>query len=106
MRSTRNGLRPACTLAAVLTAGAALGWSGEIAGELREAMERTPEASTRVIVQYRRGAAERHRAFVRSRGGRVEHELSSVRSEAYTMSAGDLAELADDPEVESVIPDR
>jgi len=106
MRSIGHRLTPALALAAVLTTSTALGWAGEIAGELRDAMERNPEASTRVIVQYRRGAGERHRALVRSRGGRLEHDLSIVRSDAYTLPAGDIAELANDPEVESVVPDR
>src|SRR5437588_7328446 len=65
-----------------------------------------PEDTVDVIVQYRSSPAEaEHRNVVR-RGGQLKHNLHIIRGAHYSIAAGRLEELANDPDVEFIAPDR
>lgn len=64
------------------------------------------ETETNVIVQYRVTPNARHAERVRSRGGKHNRRWNFVNSDHYSISRRDLRELADDPEVVAIHPDR
>jgi len=59
-----------------------------------------------VIVQFKQAPTARHHQKVLSRGGTLRHELGLVKSGAYTMPASALTDLAADPDVAYISPDR
>lgn len=59
-----------------------------------------------VIVQYTQVPTARHHQKVLSRGGKIKRELGRFKGGAYTISASKLADLAADPEVVYISPDR
>ena len=59
-----------------------------------------------VIVQFKQAPTARHHQKVLSRGGTLKHELGLVKSGAYTMPASALTDLAADPDVAYISPDR
>ena len=66
----------------------------------------TPDAPLNVIIQYKQGASQRNVDWVTRHGGRFGRNLDVVRSSAYSVLAKDLADLANDPDVEMISPDR
>ena len=62
--------------------------------------------AVKVIVRFKSAPTERHHARFASRGARLRHDLSIVRSSAYELPASALADLANDPDVEYIGPDR
>jgi len=59
-----------------------------------------------VIVQFTQAPTARHHQKVLSRGGSLKQELGAVKGGAYRMPASALADLAADPEVAYITPDR
>lgn len=59
-----------------------------------------------VIVQFTQTPTASHHQKVLSRGETLKHELGLVKSGAYSMPASALADLAADPEVVHISPDR
>jgi serine protease AprX len=59
-----------------------------------------------VIVQYSQVPTSAHHQKVISRGGTLKRELGQFKGAAYTMPASALADLAADPEVVYITPDR
>jgi len=59
-----------------------------------------------VIVQFTKAPTARHHQKVLSRGGQLKQELGLVKSGAYSLPASALAELAADPDVAYIAPDR
>ena len=59
-----------------------------------------------VIVQFNQVPTARHHQKVLSRGGKLKHELGLVKSGAYSLPASALADLAADPDVAYIAPDR
>src|SRR4051812_11316392 len=59
-----------------------------------------------VIVQYRESPRASHHQKVLGRGGILHRPLELVKSGAYRVPAGALKDLADDPEVAYISPDR
>jgi serine protease AprX len=60
-----------------------------------------------VIVQFTSTPTERHHNKIRSKGGELKHDLSGALNGAhYSVPADRLAELAKDPEVAYISPDR
>ena len=59
-----------------------------------------------VIVQYTHVPTAFHHQKVLSKGGKIKRELGRFKGSAYTMPASRLAELAADPDVTFISPDR
>ena len=79
--------------------------------ELSEMADKASQGSSanqvvRVIVQFKQTPGERHFAKVQGRGGRLSMRLGLVRGGAFSLPAAALKELADDPEVAYISPDR
>jgi serine protease AprX len=87
----------------VATAGLTLAANHKVAPDLL----RPTSAKVDVIVQFTAAPTEHHHQKVLSRGGVLTHDLSGViRGAAYSVPASAIADLADDPEVAYVAPDR
>jgi serine protease AprX len=69
-------------------------------------MAADPESTVNVIVQFTQAPTARHHAKVLNLGGELKSELGIVKGGAYTIQAGKLNELASDPEVAYISPDR
>ena len=65
-----------------------------------------PGSTVDVIVQYAHTPTERHHSKVLGRGGRLHASLELVNSAHYTIPAGAVQALADDPEVVYISPNR
>jgi len=65
-----------------------------------------PNTPVNVIIQYKHPPSELHHRRVRRRGGFLLAELPAVRGAAYSVPAGVLTELANDPEVFHISPDH
>ena len=84
-------------------AGAAFAGNGRLAKEL-ESLD--PASNVDVIVQFKQAPTEAHHQKVRARGGLHKRSLDLVKGSLYSVPAGRLKELADDPDVVSISPDR
>lgn len=91
-----NGLFMASTLTA-------LGGHPKIARDLDQV---NSAGTVDVIVQFRQAPTDGHHKKVTIRGGRLKTALGIVKGGHYSIPAGKLAELADDPEVVYISPDR
>ena len=65
-----------------------------------------PSQQVKVIVQYKQTPKTAALARVQNLGGRMGHHLGLVRGAAFTVPAGSLAALANDPEVDFVSVDH
>lgn len=65
-----------------------------------------PDAPLSVIIQYKQGAKQRHLDAVSRKGGLHKGSLDIVKGAAYSVRAKLLEELANDPDVEYISPDR
>lgn len=65
-----------------------------------------PAAERHVIVQYQDAPTANHHRKVAARGGKLVHELGLVSSAHYSMTSAAARDLANDPEVVSIQPDR
>jgi hypothetical protein len=89
----------------VALAGASLahGAADKLAPELRDLK---PESKVDVIVKYRQTpTAAQHRKLL-ERGGELKHNLDIVRAAHYSISAKQLDDLSNDPDIEFISPDR
>ncbi len=59
-----------------------------------------------VIVQYRLAPTPAHHDRVRRLGGKLNRELSEIKAGAYSLQASGVKELANDPDVAYITPDR
>ncbi len=71
-----------------------------------ELAAKDPAALVNVIVQWKHKPTEVDHLKVLSRGGLIRQRYSSITAGAYSMSAGAIQELANDPAVEYIAPDR
>ena len=62
--------------------------------------------STDVIVQFAETPTARNHDKFRKKGGRLKLELSAAKSAVYSIAASELEELANDPKVVFITPDR
>lgn len=62
--------------------------------------------SVDVIVQFDKVPTAWHHEKVLSRGGHINRDLGGFKGSAYSIPASALADLADDPEVVHISPDR
>src|SRR6202522_4462349 len=67
---------------------------------------RAPEALVNVIVQYAQPLQQRHIDAVLRKGGRHIQTLHVVNGAVYSVPAKSLADLANDPDVKYISPDR
>jgi serine protease AprX len=65
-----------------------------------------PDKTVNVIVRFRHTPTEAHHLKIRQRGGQLQRTLPLIRGAHYSLPAGRLANLAKDPEVEYIAPDR
>jgi serine protease AprX len=65
-----------------------------------------PEAQVNVIIQYKQTPQQRHVDAVLRKGGRHLGMLKVVKGAVYSVAAKNLAELANDPDVKYISPDR
>lgn len=59
-----------------------------------------------VIVQFKQTPGEAHKDKIRSKGGTVDSDLSLVKAVSGKVPQNRLSELADDPDVAYISPDR
>ena len=85
--------------AASLCFGQRLKLSPDLAG-------RDPEALVNVIIQYNQAPQQRHVDAVVHKGGRHLRTFGVVHGAVYSIPAKALAELANDPDVKYISPDR
>ena len=65
-----------------------------------------PSANVDVIVQFRHKPNAVHHALVSQRGGRRRANLDLINASAYSLPAAAIEDLANDPEVAYISPDR
>jgi serine protease AprX len=65
-----------------------------------------PESTIDVIVQFAHSAGNEGHEKVNRRGGRLKAELPAVAGALYSMQVGAAADLAKDPDVIYISPDR
>ena len=81
----------------------ALARNPKIASDLEGA---DPDSSVDVIIQFTQAPTARHHAKVLDRGGQLKSELGIVKGGAYRISARELEDLANDPEVAHISADH
>jgi serine protease AprX len=92
-------------MASVLILSTTLAFAGS--SKMAKDLENRNAADTvAVIVQFKQAPTAAHHQKVLSRGGSLKQELSLVKGGAYSMPASKLAELAADPDVAYIAPDR
>jgi len=74
--------------------------------KLSPELQNPPDGAVNVIVQFTAPPTARHHQKVLSRGGTLRQELGLVQAAAYSMPSSAVADLANDPEVAYVAPDR
>lgn len=89
--------------AILLTASFAFAGRKKIAPDLQNA---TPGSQVNVIVRFAKPVGPAMHEKVLRRGGKLRRELRLIRSGAYKLSASELADLAKDPDVVYIAPDR
>ena len=65
-----------------------------------------PTSDVDVIIQFKQAPTARHHAKVLSRGGQLKAKLDVVKGGAYRIKRGALDDLANDPDVAYISPDR
>ena len=65
-----------------------------------------PESTVDVIIQYRHAPTAAHHQKVHDKGGQHKRDLSLIKGAHYSVPADKLRELADDPDVVAISPDR
>ena len=71
-----------------------------------ELAAKDPRAQVNVIVQWKHKPTEATHLKVLSRGGLIRQRYSSITAGAYSMSAAAIQDLANDPDVVYIAPDR
>jgi len=87
----------------VFAAGMAFAETRKISPDLHA---KTASDKVDVIVQFTEVPKAAHHEKVLSRGGRIKRELGGFKGAAYTIPASALADLANDPDVVYISPDR
>ena len=64
------------------------------------------EALVDVIVQFKQVPTEAHHNKVTNRGGQLRRELGLIKGSHYSIPASKLKDLAEDPDVTYISPDR
>ena len=83
--------------------GTAIAQHAKIARDLEG---KDPASSVDIIVQFRDGPDATQHQKIFARGGKLRNELGMVKAAAYRIPAGVVEELANDPDVVYISPDR
>src|SRR5579872_7468818 len=75
----------------------------KIAGNLEDA---NPSSNVDVIVQFKHAPTDAHHKKITDRGGQLKRELGVIKGSHYSVPVSKLQDLADDPEVVYISPDR
>lgn len=59
-----------------------------------------------MIIQFKQAPTPRNHARESAAGGELKRNLDIIRGAHYTISAGQLKKLSDDPDVRFISPDR
>src|SRR4051794_7990894 len=94
----------ACSL--ILTAASAFGAPPGRPKMSRDLEQKNASDMVDVIVQFKQAPSAFHHQKVLGRGGALHRSLDLVNSGAYRMRAGSVKDLADDPDVAYISPDR
>ena len=95
--SLRNRL-----ISALLATGSlCFGQNPKIALDLKHA-----EGTVDVIVQFKTAPTSRHHDKVKQKGGSLQVDLSSIKAGHYSIPANAIEDLANDPEVAYISPNR
>ncbi|HXJ95391.1 MAG TPA: S8 family peptidase [Terriglobia bacterium] len=95
-------IRKLALIGLFIFSASAFGKNAKIARDL----DTTPGKKVDVIVTYNHAVTTSQHQKVFSRGGTLRTELKSVKGGAYTISSDALEDLASDPEVAHISPDR
>jgi len=102
-RSSRWGTTLLALCAMIFSAGMAFASPQKISRDL-QAMTTADQVD--VIVQFAQAPTAFHHEKILSRGGTIKRELGQFKGAAYSVPASALADLADDPDVVYISPDR
>ena len=102
-RSSRWGTTLLALCATIFSAGMAFATPQKISSDLKA---KTAADQVDVIVQFTQVPTAAHHEKILSRGGTVKRELGQFKGAAYSMPASALADLAADPDVVYISPDR
>jgi len=72
----------------------------------KEFEEKQGAGKVDVIVQFDQAPTARHHEKILNRGGRINRDLGEFKGGAYSISASELVDLANDPEVVHISPDH
>jgi serine protease AprX len=103
-RSTLWGKAFLTLCAVILMSIPTLATAQKISKDLEEKQQSSGKVD--VIVQFDQVPTARHHEKVFSRGGKINRDLGQFKGGAYSISAIELADLANDPEVVHISPDR
>jgi serine protease AprX len=87
----------------LLTATLAFARNSKIAADL-EGVD--PSANVDIIVRFRQAPSDAQHYAIRARGGRHKSDLRLIKGGLYSVPAARLKDLAGDPAVEYIAPDR
>lgn len=87
----------------ILTAGFALADSSKVS---RDLAGKAPGAVVDVIVQFRNAPTEQQHKKVKDKGGNLKSRLDAVKGALYSLPAAAINDLAADPDVVYISPDR
>src|SRR4026209_2216287 len=65
-----------------------------------------PSSNVDVIVQFKHAPTDAHHKKITDRGGQLKRELGIIKGSHYSVLASKLKDLADDPDVAYISPDR
>jgi serine protease AprX len=102
----RDSRRISARFTSVLICALASAFAADNPKLSRELQQVAGNGTVDVIVQYRTGSESKHHARVKQNGGALNRELGLISGAAYKMSGAQVAELAKDPDVLYISPDR
>ena len=101
--ASRRGMQRTLLALLLATAGLAFARHPKISADLDGL---PPDKTVDVIIQYKHVPSEAHHQRVRGRGGLHKRSLDVIRGSLYSVPAGAMEELAADPDVAFISPDR
>jgi serine protease AprX len=97
-------MKPTSTLLLpIFFAGALLAGNGKVANDLAKL---NPTSTVNVIVRFKKAPTNANHQKIRGKGGVRRKDLRLVKGALYSMRASALEELAADPDVAYISPDR
>jgi len=103
-KQTWSAMRGTILTMCALTLSASLAFAGS--NKISKDQTGKTSGQVDVIVQFKQAPTAYHHEKVLSRGGKIKRELGRFKGGAYTMPASALEDLANDPDVVYITPDR